>query len=134
MQNLNNNVLEIINSVFEKSNSGEIHFGQVLEQLISVQVESYTVDYRRGETTYYLQNGQSVRYVFETNVNSISKDFSTEKIKSAIAGAQSGKVMYPEFKTLTYLAGCIGYTVWIDGKNVQYFGRLGEVHLEQFPQ
>lgn len=126
--------ISTINAVFEQSNSGEIHFGEVIQQLISVGVESYTVDYRRGETTYYLPNGASVRHTFETDTTSIAALFDTQLVKQAILGAQSGQVMYPLFKALTYQAGCIGYSVWITGKNVQYFGRLGEIHLEKFPQ
>lgn len=126
--------LSTISTVFEQSNSGEIHFGKVIQQLISVEVESYTVDYRRGETTYYLSNGTSIRHVFETDLSLIAADFDLKLIQQAILAAQSGHVMYPLFKALTQQAGCIGYTVWITGKHVQYFGRLGEIHLEKFPQ
>ena len=134
MSDFNSNQINIIDSVFEKSNSGEIHFGEVIQQLISVGIESYSVDYRRGETTYYLSNGSSLRLEFEAHPEKNSKNFDAAKIKSAISQAQSGTVMYPEFKELSYLAGCIGYTVWIAGKNVQYFSRNGEVHTEHFPQ
>ncbi|WP_010113829.1 DUF1398 family protein [Acinetobacter sp. P8-3-8] len=123
-----------IHTVFEQSNAGEIHFGEVIQQLISIGVESYTVDYRRGETTYYFPNGTSIRHHFETDATSIAEHFDASLVKQAILGAQSGQVMYPLFKALTYQAGCIGYSVWITGKNVQYFGRLGEIHLEKFPQ
>lgn len=67
MTNYTSTQILLISAVFEQSNSGEIHFGKVIQQLISVEVESYTVDYRRGETTYYLSNGTSIRHVFETD-------------------------------------------------------------------
>ena len=41
--------------------------------------------------------------------------------------------MYPEFKVNSQRAGCIGYTVWIDGRHVTYAGRRGETHVERFP-
>lgn len=41
--------------------------------------------------------------------------------------------MYPEFKLLWQRAGCIGYTVWIAERHVNYLGRRGETHVEQFP-
>ena len=126
--------ISTISAVFEQSNSGEIHFGEVIQQLLSAGIESYTVDYRRGETTYYFSNGASIRHTFETDAASIATHFDAQLVKQAILGAQSGQVMYPLFKALTYQAGCIGYSVWIAGKNVQYFGRLGEIHLEKFPQ
>ena len=53
--------------------------------------------------------------------------------RAAILGAQQGKVMYPEFKQLSQQAGCIGYTVWITGRHVTYYGRKGETHVERFP-
>lgn len=41
--------------------------------------------------------------------------------------------MYPEFKQLSQRAGCVGYTVWIEGRHVVYHGRRGETHVERFP-
>lgn len=63
----------------------------------------------------------------------ISDEFSAASVQEAIRGAQQGKVMYPEFKKLSMQAGCIGYTVWIVGRHVTYFGRKGETHVEHFP-
>ena len=50
MSDFNSNQITVINSTFEMSNTGEIHFGEVVQQLISIGIESYSVDYRRGET------------------------------------------------------------------------------------
>ena len=63
----------------------------------------------------------------------IADTFDAEAVRAAIRGAQQGVVMYPEFKHLTCLAGCAGYTVWITGRHVSYFGRKGEMHVERFP-
>ena len=126
--------LHTIQSVFTKSNTGEIHFGDVIQQLIAIGIESYFVDYRCGETTYYFPNGKYIRHSFKAEITEITLHFDLQKIKQAIAGAQSGQVMYPQFKELTYLAGCIGYFVWIKGKHVQYLGRLGEAHTEKLPE
>jgi hypothetical protein len=30
-------------------------------------------------------------------------------------------------------AGCVGYIAWLAGKQVAYFGRRGETHVERFP-
>lgn len=124
----------LIQQLFEQSNAGSIHFGQVIQQLITAQVESYFVDYRHGESTYYLSNGDTVRHSFDTHPVQIAQTFDSLQVKAAIIAAQSGKVMYPEFKQLTYAAGCIGYFVWISGKKVDYLGRNGELHTELFPQ
>lgn len=133
MTSFNSEIISTIKIVFDKSNLGEIHFGEVIQKLISIGIESYFVDYRRGETTYYLPNGENIRHTFESEPSTIAMSFNPIQIKQAIKGAQSGQLMYPQFKSLTYSAGCIGYAVWIKGKNVQYFGRLGENHTEHFP-
>ena len=134
MTNFNQQQTATIQNVFTKSNTGEIHFGEVIQQLTSIHIESYFVDYRRGETTYYLPSGSSLRFIFAAQPEKIAKKFDAEKVKSAIKKAQSGTVMYPEFKDLTYVAGCIGYIVWISGKKVDYLGCNGEVHVEHFPK
>lgn len=64
----------------------------------------------------------------------ILRAFNVEGVISAIRGAQNDKVIYPEFLRLTIYAGCIGYIVWITGKQVSYFGRQGELHIEHFPK
>jgi hypothetical protein len=51
---MNENTRSTIQSTFDASNKGEIHFGEVIGKLISVQVESYHVDYRSGRSTYLL--------------------------------------------------------------------------------
>ena len=124
---------QIITDTFEASNAGRIHFGQVIGQLVSAQVESYHVDYRAGLTHYYLPDGDSLALKFESAGGKVAASFDAEGVRAAIRGAQQGKVMYPEFKQLTKAAGCAGYTVWIAGRHVSYFGRKGETHVEHFP-
>jgi uncharacterized protein YbcV (DUF1398 family) len=63
----------------------------------------------------------------------IAQDFDAAAVQAAIRGAQQGVVMYPQFKTLSRQAGCVGYTVWIAGRHVSYYGRKGETHVERFP-
>jgi uncharacterized protein YbcV (DUF1398 family) len=125
--------LAIIQSTFDDSNAGRIHFGQVIGQLMNAQVESYHVDYRSGRTTYYLPNGDTLDLSFETPTEGIADAFDGDEVRAAIRGAQEGRVMYPEFKQRSQHAGCIGYTVWIKGRHVSYYGRQGETHIEPFP-
>jgi uncharacterized protein YbcV (DUF1398 family) len=124
--------LDIIQSTFNASNEGRIHFGQVIGQLSAANVESYHVDYRAGRSTYYLPDGETMELAFEQAGNAIAT-FDAEAVRSAIRGAQQGKVMYPEFKRLSERGGCVGYIVWIAGRHVSYFGRNGETHIESFP-
>ena len=122
-----------IQSTFHAANQGSIHFGQVIGQLVGAAVESYHVDYSSGRTTYYLPDGTTADFYFERPLHGIADAFDGDAMRAAILGAQQGRVMYPEFKTLSQRAGCVGYTVWIAGRHVTYLGRRGETHVERFP-
>ena len=130
---MNESTRATIQATFDVSNQGTIHFGQVIGQLVDAGVESYHVDYRSGRTTYYLPDGSTADFRFETPRNRIPKAFDGDAVRAAIVGAQQGRVMYPEFKLLSQQAGCVGYTVWIAGRHVTYLGRNGETHVERFP-
>ncbi len=130
---MNESTRTTIQSTFDASNQGSIHFGQVIGQLVGAGVESYHVDYRTGGSTYYLPDGSTADFTFERPQHGIAERFDGDAVRAAILGAQQGRVMYPEFKTLTQSAGCVGYTVWIAGRHVVYLGRRGETHVERFP-
>lgn len=130
---MHENTRATIQATFDASNNGSIHFGEVVDQLLRVQVESYHVDYRSGRTTYYLRDGSTLDLGFERPQESIAYTFDGDAVRAAILGAQQGRVMYPEFKLLSQRAGCIGYTVWLSGRHVTYLGRCGEAHVERFP-
>ncbi len=130
---MNETTRSVIQSTFEASNQGRIHFGQVIGQLAGVSVESYHVDYRSGRTTCYLPDGATLDLTFERPRQGIAEAFDGDAVRAAILGAQQGRVMYPEFKQLSQRAGCVGYTVWITGRHVSYLGRRGETHVEPFP-
>jgi len=126
-------IQDTVRETFDASNAGRMHFGEVISRLMSAGVASYTVDYRRHCTTYYLDNDETVTMAMEATPVAIAHAFTAEAVLAAIRGAQRGEVMYPEFKRLTMAAGCIGYTVWITGRHVVYLGRKGETHVEYFP-
>ena len=130
---MNEETRSVIQATFNASNNGSIHFGEVVDQLMGVQVESYHVDYRSGRTTYYLPDGSTLDLAFERPQEGIADVFDGDAVRAAILGAQQGRVMYPEFKKLSQCAGCTGYTVWIEGRHVTYLGRSGETHIERFP-
>ncbi len=130
---MNDNTRAVIQATFDASNNGSIHFGEVVSRLMGVGLESYHVDYRCGSTTYYLPDGATLQLGFGLPPEGIANAFDADAVRAAIVGAQQGRVMYPEFKRLSQRAGCTGYTVWISGRHVTYFGRRGETHVERFP-
>src|SRR5690606_7000920 len=105
-----------------------LSFGEVIGRLVAVGVESYFADYRGGVTTYYTSAGEFCSKVLPTPAVEIPMGFDADGVRSAIRGAQSGSVKYPEFVELTMAAGCVGYVVWIAGRHVCYLGRKGEQH------
>lgn len=129
----NSDVAQATQAVLDASNRGELHFGEVVAQLLALAVESYTVDYRSGRSTCFWSNGDTLDIPFEPAGALVGDPFDVAGVRSAIAGAQQGRVMYPAFKALTQAAGCVGYTVWIAARHVSYVGRRGEWHVERFP-
>ena len=115
------------------SNEGRVHFGQVVGTLMKAGVESYLVDYRACRITYYLPGRETLTLEQMAPEVEIALGFNAAEIQNAIRAAQRGEVMYPEFKRLSQASGCIGYTVWLTGRHVSYFGRKGEAHVERFP-
>ena len=130
---MNDTTRALINEAARGSSEGRLHFGQAIGLLVQAGVEAYSVDYRARRTTYYLPDGDTLDLDTPMPDVAIAQDFDAAALPAAIRGAQQGVVMYPEFKKLSRQAGCVGYTVWIVGRHVSYFGRKGETHVERFP-
>lgn len=122
-----------IRETLDASNAGRIHFGEVVGRLLQVGVESYVIDYRAHRATYHLPGDAVLDLDAGAADTPVADAFDGDAVRAAIRGAQQGRVMYPEFKRLTMAAGCIGYTVWLAGRHVTYYGRRGETHVERFP-
>lgn len=115
------------------SHEGRKHFGQVVEALIELGVESYRADFRERATAYYMPNGEAIRVELHAAADPIADGFDAGAMREAVLGAQRGEVKYPEFLSRCHRAGCVGYAVWIRGRHVAYYGRRGETHVERFP-
>ncbi|MFM0502343.1 DUF1398 domain-containing protein [Paraburkholderia caffeinilytica] len=132
--NLNEESRRIAEDCAQRSHAGSIDFGSVVRALSEAGIESYFTDYRRGEHTYYAAGGETYSISLPGAEVAIADAFDADAVNQAVRGAQSGTVKYPEFVHRTMAAGCVGYFVWIAGRQVQYFGRRGEIHVERFPQ
>jgi uncharacterized protein YbcV (DUF1398 family) len=115
------------------SQAGTLSFGEVVAALSTVGVEAYFADYRAKATTYYLPTGDARSLTLSAPEVAIGQAFDAEALQEAIRGSQRGELKYPEFKRRSMAAGCVGYVVWIAGRQVTYFGRRGEQHREPFP-
>jgi uncharacterized protein YbcV (DUF1398 family) len=124
---------QLIEQCAQKSNSGNATFPEVIGELIQLNVESYYADYRKSSTTYYDKKNQAyTANMPELNID-IPHTFNLAALQDAIRAAQRDEIRYPEFKKRSMAAGCVGYFVWIEGKQVTYFGHRGELHVEKFP-
>lgn len=125
---------QVLKAQLAGSYDGTLHFGQVVAALTAQGIESYRVDFRQGLVSYFLASGASLTLEAPIEQHEpVAEHFDLSQIKAAIAGAQQGVVKYPEFIKRVLRAGCLGYTVWIAGGHVSYWGRKGETHVEHFP-
>ena len=130
---MNDAIRQTIERCARSSKDGTAHFPDIVAALAGAGVESYFADYRADVTTYYLPDGSTHAVALAPPDVAIADAFDAAGVQQAIRGAQSGRVMYPEFLRLSRAAGCVGYVVWLAGRHVSYFGRRGETHVERFP-
>ena len=102
-------------------------------RLIGIGRERHHAGYTRHESTNYMPDGESLVVPMNHPPEPIAKTFSSAGVEAAVRQAQRGEIFYPEFVKQTMAAGCVGYFVQITGRQVIYFGRSGEQHIERFP-
>jgi uncharacterized protein YbcV (DUF1398 family) len=124
----------VVHEAMAESQAGRLIFPEVVRRLLASGVESYFVDFAKGEMTFYALDGNTHIEKMLVPLTAVASEFSLSGIVAAIRGAQTDTVRYPEFVTLATAAGVIGYWVFLTGKKVIYFGRKGEVHVEEFPR
>lgn len=124
----------LIHETLQRTQRGEMIFPEVVGAMLEAGAESYFVDFASGHETIYGSNGETHVERMTLPLPAIAEGFSSEGIVAAIRGAQADRVRYPEFVQLAAQAGVIGYWAFLTGKQVSYFGRKGECHVERFPQ
>jgi len=117
----------------EESEAGRLRFPEVVAGLLEAGVESYCADLVRGEKVYYMPSGETLVVKSTLPVSVIAEEFSQAGLVAAIRGAQADTIRYPEFLRQTRAAGVVAYRVFLTGRRAVYFGRKGEVHIEEFP-
>jgi uncharacterized protein YbcV (DUF1398 family) len=125
---------QAIHDVMRESQAGELIFPEVVRRLLDAGVESYFVDFASGREVVYMMEGGTHMEEMTLPLQAVGRDYSEDGIIAAIRGAQADKVRYPEFVKLATAAGVIGYWAFVTGKKVIYFGRKGEMHIEEFPR
>jgi uncharacterized protein YbcV (DUF1398 family) len=124
---------KVIDDVMRETQAGNMVFPEVVRRLAEVGVESYFVDLAEGKESFYASNGESYTEKMSLPRDRIAEEFSASGLITAIRGAQADTVRYPEFVKRATAAGVIAYWAFLAGKKVIYFGRKGEMHVEEFP-
>ena len=126
----------VAENCLKASYEGSMAFPDIVGALIGAGFESYVVDYRRGTTTYYLADGDSVVLENEKTAGSVVPAFSASGVEAAVRQAQANQpgYSYRGFCETVKGHGCAGYIVSFPGRRAVYFGRTAEMHVEHFPQ
>ena len=132
---MSNDVMhDVIHEVMTKTQEGEMTFPEVVQKLLGAGVESYFVDYGMGTERIYMADGTTRSETMTLLRRAVAAEFSAAGLVEAIRGAQADTIRYPEFARRAVEAGVIGYWAYLTGKKVVYFGRKGEMHVEEFPR
>jgi uncharacterized protein YbcV (DUF1398 family) len=124
---------QAIQEITVATQEGKMTFPQVVGRLLELGIESYCVDFAAGRKTYYAANGETGTEAMILKLDPVAEEFAAADLVAAIRGAQADTVRYPEFVKRSTAAGIIGYWAFLTGKQVIYFGRKGEMHIEKFP-
>jgi uncharacterized protein YbcV (DUF1398 family) len=122
-----------IHDVFDQSQAGKLIFPEVVRRMLAAGVESYLCDFANAQETFYGLNGENHIASMSLEPSPVSATFSAAGIVAAIRGAQADTIRYPEFVRQSTAAGVIAYWAFLTGRKVIYFGRRGEMHVEEFP-
>ncbi len=114
--------------------TGKLTFPEVVRRLSEVGVESYFVDLAAHNETFYISDGRTHAESLTLPVDPVAQEFSVPGLIAAIRGAQTDTIRYPDFLKCATASGVIAYWAFLTGKRVVYFGRKGEIHVEEFPR
>lgn len=125
--------IAVIEDCTKASHEERITFGEVVGRLIAAGVERYHVDLMRGESTYFMPDGQSHRITYKAIEARPADAFSADGVLAAVRSIQAGRTKYLAFCQQIMEAGCVGYLVSMQGQRAVYYGRSGETYVEPFP-
>lgn len=122
-------------SCLEAAESGRLTFPQIVATLIEAGFESYCVDFRQSQASYFLADGTSCTLPMPPLDVPVAEAFDTVQVKVAIREAQLlvPGYTYRGFCQKVAEAGCAFYIVSFTGRRALYVGRTAETHVELFP-
>lgn len=123
-----------ISEMSKASLLGTLSFPEIVKNLIEAGVEYYHVDYVSKRKHFYSGSGNVVvtSLTFE-DLPQVAPELSIPSLKEAIIDSQQNRQTYREFSKRAMNAGVQGYTAFLRGQRVTYWGRTGDQHIEWFP-
>jgi uncharacterized protein YbcV (DUF1398 family) len=133
---MDTNRISIANTCLHAAHDGSLSFPEIIGKLVSAGFESYTIDYRRNNQTFYLPDGDSVALDMQPSAGTVAAAFDAAEVERLVRWAQANPAdySYVAFCKKVKDAGCAGYMVSFLGRRVVYFGRTAETHVEHFPK
>jgi uncharacterized protein YbcV (DUF1398 family) len=113
---------------------GSMPFPDIVDQLMGNGVAYYRVDYVTCTMAFYSAAGTVVTapITFE-HLPLIANDFDAPALKAAIVDSQQHGQKFRVFCARAMQAGVHGYTAYLRGQRLVYFGHQGDQHVEWFP-
>jgi uncharacterized protein YbcV (DUF1398 family) len=125
---MQNNIITAINEAARFAKT----YPELVEGMINIGIQSYTVDVATGTTIYRVADGEFA--IKEGNAErTIASAFDNDATVQAIKDSQAGKITYPEFMDAIAASGVRFYEATLIGtKRVTYIG-AGGYYEENIP-
>lgn len=123
-----------ITEVARATQAGTMPFPEAVGRMMETGVESYRVDYATLSQTFYGAHGDVVVAAIPyEGLPSVAANLDVAALRAAIVDSQRNGQKFRDFSRRAMAAGVQGYTAFLRGKRVTYWGRDGEQHTEWFP-
>lgn len=131
---MNSADLAAINRSLTASFDGTLTFPQIVDLLLSCDIERYYADLVRLSKTYYAGSGDTTSHELPLHDRPpIAERFSAPDVVAALRANQHGEIDYSEFLRRIMRAGTAAYLVFLESRQAIYLGRHGDVYVEHFP-
>lgn len=127
--------METAQACLDAAEADTMAFPQIVGRLMAAGFESYAIDLRRANATYFLPSGEAMVLPAIKPQAAVAGALDTDALTSAIREAQQNApgYTYRGFCKKAAMAGCAGYVVSFSGRRALYIGRTAETHVEYFP-
>jgi uncharacterized protein YbcV (DUF1398 family) len=126
----------IAHACLEAADADTMAFPAIVGALIDAGFDSYGIDFRRGDASYYRPDGAVIILPLPHGVEMKRvAPFDVAALRAAIHDAQTSApgYSYRGFCQRAAAAGVASYLVSFTGRRALYIATTGETHEERFP-